>query len=245
MLLEKLIVCSDCNSEFIGIFQRGCWQSRCSTCTDIKRRKPTVVRERRSIAFFPCVEIVALPCQGQWVASKAEEKDLIESFQIHLKGSNWGASWVGRVDLYARKAFEIGKLCSVEVIEVEHQLRDADFNLIEKCESRRYIRLDEVEEFNSDELKYLCWLTASKDTTLKSLNQYETKVREATAPLWHTKLSGECRSGRMGTDAILAVCQSPHALWVESVGHSDDSEWAYDDEALVYSEESSGRDDEE
>ena len=103
---------------------------------------------------------------------------------------------------------------TVPVQTTEEDVSDAA-SLIETSEGRSYIVLEETE---TEATAQLVWHTNYYKTTLKGYGrQIPAKNIISGAPLMSWRVSGSCRSGRYGTNAVLAVVDAQHYLLEDGV----------------------------
>lgn len=112
-------ICRDCGALFVAAHYRGAWQGRCPSCADLAQRRPSVVQDRQLIAGPWNVRIVSLP--GPWDPLQPRKRDEA-SYKIVRKGSYYGASWSGRVDIFANRPYVAGDVVSLAEIVVVHKV---------------------------------------------------------------------------------------------------------------------------
>ena len=118
-MITKIITCRDCGTTFEGTFVRGAWPGRCPACADIAQRRPTVIQERVTL-YGPVLAVIdSLP--GNWEEYTARRGDA-PVFKIERSGAEFGASWSGRVVLFAPKPFATGDIVVFEEIEAKHKV---------------------------------------------------------------------------------------------------------------------------
>jgi len=228
--------CRMCGTEFEAQQFRGTFPAYCPTCQDIRQKRPSIIIERELLFGPVIVEIKSLP--GKWEEFQARERDL-PCCKISVKGRRFGASWRGRIDIFAPKAWSPGDIVEFSEIESVHLVRykksyhptiyggkvlvksklalDSDEGEIE-LERRRYIRLDPLPEGTEvpDELPRLIWSVASYKTTLKGLGR-QYRYKHVGCPIWSASIHGSVRSGRKGAEGVLAIVDDEHPLSVECV----------------------------
>jgi hypothetical protein len=182
---------------------------------------------------------------GKWERKK-REGDLHDFYKIWLSGSNWGASWNGRVDIYAEQSFQIGDFVSFEEIQAFHQVRDQEGNLLERTETHNYIRLASPDPREVEDVEIVdTWGMKDDDDPLdpSDLSRYMYKYQKSQhlKLVWETcqsktTLSGEGRqyknqlvgvesalwkrrlngSGRAYTNAVLALVKNEGDIFVQN-----------------------------
>ncbi len=201
---------------------------RCPTCIDMAQNRPSVVQERKLIRVYDGVEIINLPTTWQEVATG--EKD-VPSYNISVKGSRFGASWSGRIDVFANKPFSFGDIISVRemvsshkikvvhgekatmkygTVPVEKELPITSEEGEEVIRSRRYLVF---EPYDGPATSRLVWVTAHTKTFGR---QYWAKV--VGSPIAQWIVSGGVRSGRARTVGVLAIVDENHPLFVKGTG---------------------------
>jgi len=235
------LVCQRCGKEFPvspDHFMRLGFKhlpKRCPKCVDLAQRRPSVVVERRLLNVYDGIELVSLP-PGEWQDVKAWEKD-VPAFKLVIKGSRYGASWSGRIDLFAPAPPQAGDVVSVREMEAKHLIkvrREQRGTLehgkvtVEKelpitaddpeaedvIRVRRYLT---IEPFDGEPTSKLVWAEAHTKTTLKGLGrQYRARVEGIPVAKW--VISGGYRSGRAHTVGVLAVVNQDHPLYIVKTG---------------------------
>jgi len=233
---ERKKICRMCGSEFFARCWRGTFPAFCPTCQDIRQKRPSIVVEREMLFGPLVVEIESLP--GEWSSYRAAKRDL-PCFKMTVKGRKFGASWRGRIDIFAPVPWKKGDVVEFSEVESVHLVRykkqfrptiyggkvlvksrlplDSDEGEME-LERRLYIRLDPAPPGAgaSGELPKLVWSVASYKTTLKGLGR-QYRYRHVGCPLWSTSVHGAVRSGRAGAEGVLAIVDDEHPLKVECV----------------------------
>lgn len=235
------LVCQRCGKEFPvspDHFMRLGFKhlpKRCPTCNDEIQRRPSVVAERKILNVYDGVEVVSLP-PAPWRETEGYKKD-IPAFRLTVKGSRYGASWSGRIDLFAPTLPQAGDVVSVREMEVKHLIkvrreqRDTlehgkvtvekelpvtadDPDAEEVIRVRRYLVL---EPFDGPAICRLVWAEADTKTTLKGFGrQYWAEIKGAPIASW--LVSGGVRSGRAHTTGALAIVDQDHPLYVITEG---------------------------
>jgi hypothetical protein len=239
--LSRISECRDCDKSFESRLIRGAWLVRCPTCADIAQRRPSVVIERRQL-FSQLVLVESLP--GAWKRFQASPKDE-GCWEIKRKGSQYGAAWSGRVDMFSGDALppRVGQVALFEEIEALHRLRSESekvgryapngirltYNIEHRLppqsekgreiiDRHRYVRLSSpgAIALNPEELPKLIWLSCYSKTTLKGFGrQFEYQL--IGSPLWKKEVTGGVRSGRAYTESVLAIVDDDHPLEVKEV----------------------------
>jgi len=235
--------CRHCGKTFMSEFRRGTFAAYCPACKDLLDHRPSVVQER-SLVGGPWVCVIeSLP--GEWEKFQARPDDA-PCWRIIKKGKDYGASWSGRVDIYAARPFQVGDVVEIAEIEVVHRLKVEEIRRPtsafvqlnggpafvtyrvkhplfapvgeETLETRRYLRLDAPAEVPEDtaSLPRLVWVEAPWKTTLKGFGR-QYRYRLAGAPIAQWAVSGSVRSGRKGVTAALAIVDEGHPLSVQEV----------------------------
>lgn len=234
------LVCNECGKEFDvnpGHFAQMGFKNlpkRCPTCLDKKQLRPSIVQERKLLNVYDGVEIVSLP--DSWQKVDSFEKDL-PSYQMIIKGSRFGASWSGRIDIFASHPFRSGDVVSIRemeaqhIIKVRHEYRSTmHYGTVavtkelpvttdnpeaeEVIRTRRYLVL---EPHDKPATCHLVWTEARTKTTLKGLGrQYHARVSGAPIAKW--EIWGGYRSGRAYTTGILAIVDKEHPLYITVTG---------------------------
>ena len=203
--------CKSCGKQFQSYWVRGGKALRCPTCQDIKQGRPSVVVDR-GIEFIEVCAIDSLPTT--WEPFQATKDDLA-CWKMSKKGSEYGVVWDGRIDIYSHDRIlpKKGDVCLFEKCVSVHRREDM---LDRPLEIREYYRLTTLPNNNQSSLPKLVWLTASWKTTIKGFGcQYKRDL--IGSPLWEHRISGQVRSGRLGTVGALALTDKNHPLAVKEV----------------------------
>jgi len=238
------MVCQQCGEEFPvnpGHFAQMGFKNlpkRCPKCADIAQVRPSVVVERNLLNVYDGVKIVSLPPED-WQETKGYKKD-IPAFKLTIKGSRYGASWSGRIDLFAPVLPQAGDIVSIREMEAKHLIKvrreqrstlEHGKVLVEKelpitaddpeaedvIRVRRYLT---IEPFDGEPTSKLVWAEARTKTTLKGFGrQYWARVEGAIAS-W--KVKGGYRSGRAYTVGVLAIVDPDHPLYVITEGDTEE-----------------------
>jgi len=242
-MITEVRTCRRCGNAFEAVFHRGTFAAYCPTCKDDIDHRSSIVIDRQLIGGPWLCVVESLP--GDWEEFRGRPDDE-PSWRIVVKGSKFGVVWSGRIDIYAQHDFRSGQVVEVAEIEVRHKVKrvvtkrstspfvqlrggPAVINHVEHLpprapvgeeviETRRYLRMDVPSELpeNTSGLPRLVWLMASWKTTLKGLGrQYCYRLSGAPIASWVVK--GQCRSGRFGTEAALAIVDDEHPLSVREV----------------------------
>lgn len=246
------LVCQNCDEEFPVSpehFARLGFRilpKRCPKCVDLSQRRPSVVVERRLLNVYDGIELVSLP-PGEWQDVKAWEKD-VPAFKLVIKGSRYGASWSGRIDLFATSIPSPGNIVSIREMEAKHLIKvrreNRARNDFESGTVQEYIKEIELpvtaddpdaeevirvrrylvlEPFDGPAICRLVWAEAYTKTTLKGFGrQYWAEIKGAPIVSW--LVSGGVRSGRAHTTGALAIVDQDHPLYVIKTGDIEGEE---------------------
>lgn len=231
--IDNVYVCKDCGNVFV-FFAHDKYDnapSLCPSCADRRQKRPSIVQERVELHRFEGVLIDSLP--GEWKEFKTDAGTDFPCYKIGIKGSVYGASWTGRVDIFADKQFTVGEIVDIRVMESKHLVKklrytaathlvektvdinteERDVTLTEEIERREYIVL-EKSECTAAKMK-LVWAVAHTKTTIKGYGRQYYASLDPSATLWHKAISGGVRSGRVHTEGILAIVSEEHPLVYE------------------------------
>lgn len=203
--------CKSCGKVFQSYWVRGAKMLRCPTCQDIKQNRPSIVIDR-GIEFGQVCVVKSLP--GVWEPYQASKDDLA-CWKICKKGSDWGVSWSGRIDIYShdRIPAKVGDVVLFEKCVSVHRREDMTDRPLE---IREYYRLSTLPNNNQSSLSELVWITANWKTTIKGFGR-QYKYDLIGSPLWEHRISGQVRSGRLGNVGCLALVDEKHPLEVKEV----------------------------
>ena len=231
----RVAVCLCCGKKFL-YYHEGTPQKRCPICTDKKQARPSIVQKRELLNFYDGIEIVSLPTKWVHVPPEGERDDSF--FKIVVKGSQYGADWNGRIDIFASEPFENGDVVSIREMEVQHQIKmkkrerqTMKYGVVEVedelpitstendveniVRSRRYLRFERSEELPTAHLVYAIAYTK---TTIKGFGrQFWASVNTDTC-IGSWKISGGVRSGRAHTTGVIAIVSNEHPLIITKTG---------------------------
>ncbi|MBD0265535.1 MAG: hypothetical protein ICV78_23295 [Tolypothrix sp. Co-bin9] len=210
--LSQVKTCRNCGREFMSYFTRGAWLCRCPQCSDVQQRRPSVVQER-NLVYQQICKLESLP--KAWERFQASQKDA-GCWKIELRGGDWGASWLGRVDIYSLDLIPPapGQIVLFEELESVHKINQQNALVLEK---RKYVRISAAGmQLVSEDSPRLIWLQARSKTTLKGVGrQYRYDI--VGSPLWEWRVKGGVRSGRSWIEGALAIVDNDHPLIVQEV----------------------------
>lgn len=227
-----LSTCQECAKPFAHFTLRRI--QMCPTCADVAQGRTSVVVERLVLQSFDYVRVTSLP--GEWEKFVAADGDS-PVWRITVKGSEFGAAWQGRIDLYTpwEGGVRVGDVVRVRHMRATHKVRTiytdratrhgvvthravlpiTDTIGEEELERHEYVVLEP--QHVTDYRHELVWVTAHTKTTLKGFGrQYWAHV--GGTPLWQMNVMGGYRSGRAHTHGILAVVDDKHPLVVTGTG---------------------------
>jgi hypothetical protein len=216
---------------------------RCPECIDKAQLRPDHTLARREI-FAASVVIESLP--GEWEQTPADYQGksvTVPSWHMYVKGRRFGASWNGRIDIWAQgeRPTATGDIVYLRYMEVDKRIAKKSWSLQtlehgfisgerqvaitrlgeegvrEDTETRRYIRLEPTTEYPDGTLM---WLEAKTKTTLKGFGrQYWAHLQGD--GLFKLEVYGAYRTGRAYTSGWLVVVDQDHPVWHV---HTEDGE---------------------
>ena len=239
MMLTVTCTCGktfQCDIPTMTALNFGTLPRRCPECLDIAQGRPEIVESRKTL-FERTVLVDESIAQLDWKKFQAQEGDR-KTMRAIIKGSQYGASWSGRIDIYShvgrpqtRQAYlfaqkEVKKKIWVKRWEKDtmehgkvsgyHRCASDDDGAEERKTVDKYCVLlpppiDKVEQAK------LIFVTAHTKTTINGLGRQYWATFEG-EPLWQMGVLGGYRSGRASTDARLAVVNKDHPLCVVKTG---------------------------
>jgi len=234
----ELRVCVRCSRPFVFYANDRYTNAAkvCPACQDRIQGRPSIVLERREIGRWEGVEIQSLP--GPWDIFDSEHRTDDACYRIDVKGERYGASWSGRIVIYAKQEFGKGDLVdiremlaihkvtrvktqtrtirgetltSIEDVPLDHTVEPGENQSVdEDARSRRqYLVLEASESQKQFNLHFIHRRTK---TTLKGYGaQYGYTVDDdAAVASW--SVHGGARSGRYYTDGVLAITDQDHPI---------------------------------
>lgn len=219
----------------------------CPKCCDIRQQRPSIVQERILLSECDGVEITSLPGDWENIHSGREQdrygmykitkkgRDLgiswsgridifaDEPFKVgdvvkvrEMKSVHLVKQMRMQVGHVQKTAFDPPTHLVERTVPVQTEPEDVSdkAELIETTEGREYIVFETTEAEPSAQL---VWYTDSYKTTLKGYGRQIPAKNVTGAPLMSWRVSGSCRSGRYGTNAILAVVDPQHYLLIDGV----------------------------
>lgn len=242
--------CAVCNSIFqfdqdqYSRLRLPSTPKRCPACNDRKQGRPDITLARTELYSVVC-RVSSLP--GDWFIWTAAPRER-SSGRITIKGRAFGATWNGRIDVYAHgdqlpQPGDVVRVSAMEVLKqiakrhwshptLEHgvvggwrqiPLSEAGPEDRIEDEVRRYIRIDPASGEDPED-RELVWVTAHTKTTIKGFGrQYWAHL--GGKPLWHVEVHGGYRSGRAYTAAWLAVVTPEHPVIRRFTENGETIEW--------------------
>ena len=121
--VQNVNVCTKCQGVFV--YHAGekfpDAQKVCPTCLDKAQRRPSIVQERTCLHEFDGVLLESFP--GEWKENHSGFHTDFSCYKICVKGSTFGSSWSGRVDIFADKQYQPGEIVKVRVMESKHAVK--------------------------------------------------------------------------------------------------------------------------
>ena len=236
------LICQRCGREFSvspDHFKRLGFKhlpKRCPTCNDEIQGRPSVVVEREVLNVYDGVEIVSLPTLP-WEKVSASSADDIPTYKMVIKGSIYGASWSGRIDIHTTQIPKVGDIVSIREMNSKHRTKvkiherktlchgtvnieetlpitTDDPDAYETIQSHRYLV---IEPFDGEPTSKLVWAEARTKTTLKGFGRQYWAWTDG-APIASWKVKGGYRSGRAYTVGVLAIVDPDHPLYIITKG---------------------------
>jgi len=230
----KLAKCKACNKHFLYYTETK--PKYCPKCFDEIQQRPSVVVSRKCVWKQEGVKILSFP-KGKWEDFNSGFKGDYGCYKIIIKGNGYGASWSGRIDIFADNKYKEGDIIDIREMEVQHKTKvksmlkntiygmtvvkyeHIPLNSIEEGEivvnTRRYLYFSKSNKQESG--KYLIWDEARTKTTLSGLGrQYYAEIQDDSLKSWTVR--GGYRSGRAYTVGILAVVDKRHPVIIRGVG---------------------------
>ncbi len=234
----ELRICSKCSKPFV--FYAGSRYKNaakvCPTCIDMAQGRPSYVVERHELARYNGVEIVSLP--DEWEEFDTKYHSDHQCYRIDIKGSKYGASWLGRIVIYADKPYAAGDVVDIREMRAVHKVKrvyrqrgtvygtvvstfentpmsedvdDDDANAVVVHEERPYLVF---EPSDTDPQYNLHWITRYSKTTLKGYGRQYRYTIDSSAAIASWRVYGGARSGRLGTTGVLAITDEDHPVIV-------------------------------
>lgn len=217
--------CHKCGKPFISYVTRSV-QTQCARCADLRQRRPSTVVEREELLWLTGVKVVSLP-PASWQEFKARSGDDVR-FKLEFSGSSYGASWAGRIVMWAKRPIVTGDVVTLRHMRAKHvkishvENDQGQTERKETIEQHEYIALDTTPL--ATPTSELVFVTAVTKTTIKGFGrQYWADIDGV--PLWFKEIHGQVRSGRAGTAAWLAVVDDEHPVIAQSHGDIEHAQY--------------------
>lgn len=121
--LKNVMLCEDCKEIFVWHDEQfNQLPKRCPSCIDKKQLRPSIVVERLCTVEFDGITIESLPSQ-EWEKVESGVETDYPCFKISVKGSRYGRSWSGRIDIFADKQYKPGDSVKIRVMESRHLVK--------------------------------------------------------------------------------------------------------------------------
>lgn len=239
--LSKVMLCEVCKNVFVWYDNHfDNLPNLCPTCLDKKQKRPSIVQERTVLKEWSGVEIASLPTG--WTVTEPEYHSDFPCHKMVLKGKAFGASWSGRIDIFADAEYSVGDVVDVRIMQSRHLIKQMSkvvghvqnspyaplSHLVVKTvplqtnesltENAKFERVIEERNYivlnrSEESAQYrLVWATAYSKTTLKGYGRQFHASISTDTCLWHQACSGGVRSGRAHTEGVLAIVDEKHPL---------------------------------
>lgn len=211
--------CGTCGKKFNSIRERD---FICPACIDEMQKRPTVCVERKELNTYTAF----LDFDIVWTRVENNPGDK-PSWKYTLKGSEFGASWQGRIDIFAPEPIQRGAVVHIYEMEVTHRTEprklrensEYDFRQeYEKEESgkmlftRKYLRLEKTDMTESGNV--FGRFEAHSKYTLKGYGkQFSEKIYGEPVAVW--EVSGGSRNGRFSTVCWFAIISEESPVYIE------------------------------
>lgn len=116
----QLATCESCGKQFVH-YIKGTPPKLCPPCKDKFQARPSIVQSREMLHLFEGVQIESLP--AEWQEVPAQHHGDGNHFKMVIKGDQYGASWSGRIDIFASEAFKAGDVVNVREMCSKHLVR--------------------------------------------------------------------------------------------------------------------------
>lgn len=116
----KLSTCGSCGKQFPN-YGKGTPPKKCPTCKDKEQERPSIVQTRRLLRSWQAIQIESLP--DEWQEISAQSHGDANHYKIVVKGERYGASWSGRIDIFASEPFKKGDIVNIREMCSEHKVR--------------------------------------------------------------------------------------------------------------------------
>lgn len=117
---SMLIMCEACGKEFPN-YGKGTPPKKCPSCKDKEQERPSIVQSRRMLHEYKAVLVESMPVD--WVEIAAQHHGDSVHYKQTVKGEQYGASWSGRIDIFASEPFKAGDVVNVREMCSEHKVR--------------------------------------------------------------------------------------------------------------------------
>lgn len=213
---------------------------KCPTCCDRSKHHPAarVVVRREMIEEWDRVRI-AIPTDF-FTAFHSRDYGDRPCRRASLRGNmGQGVSWDGRIDLYDFR-YHPEHLGRVRLMEVEHE---AGEERIERRKSEsgeileekiayspvyRYLSIDPLDGPVYDEHSARAAMVFARveyKTTLKGFGRQYYAGIDADRAIWSMRMSSQARSGRFGTEMVLAIVDDEHPIVSKVTGDIQNEKW--------------------
>lgn len=225
--MEKM-VCVSCGKSFS--WSRQWYKERglqvppltCPTCADLKQAKSAhhTVKDRECLQEFSCVDVSqavsSLPFK---IIDEQDGRKLHHPYRrATVKGSRFGASWSGRIDVFDQRQDPTNPLARVRVMRTEHEAGakmqgkkvegpnypwySVSYYEWEHSDTWEYVVLDEPQ--GGEATARLVFTTA--------IQKWNRDDRIGGDPIWQRRCSGSSRTGKHSGQAVLAIVDGEHPL---------------------------------
>ena len=248
-MLTVTLKCSVCSKDFnfaptsYDIMGLRAMPKRCPACNDERQGRPSICVER--ICVYSEIVKVGVSAvellQKMWLMEKEDQHFESTDFQcwsLAVKGGWFGASWQGRIQLFSYidpqlivpgshlhlREMVSKKKAWVKKEDENIRLAWGDVEGKESVVEDSYIVIEPLA--GADPKLLLVWAEAHTKTTIKGFGRQYHSHLSGGPTVWEKRVHGECRSGRYGADAALAIVDPSATLVVvhQEDGHTESRE---------------------
>ena len=238
----EMRICQRCSGAFVFYRNPIDWENSaktCPECTDRIQSRPSVIMERRVLNFFSPVFVKSLP--GDWVITDTGYHSDSGIYKIDIPGSNYGASWSGRIVIYSNQIISPGDVISIREMRAVHKVKRIRYHrptmehgiimqeqtvplqseneeAFETKELHPYLVFEKFEKVLENPVMSLNWIIRYSKTTLKGYGrQYRYEIdTDAAVAAW--MIHGGVRSGRAYTEAGLVITSPENPVIITGSG---------------------------
>lgn len=220
-------ICSGCGSTFEWspefYAQKGLAVTplRCPTCADERLGKDAhhTALKREALHVWDCVDVSQAVGALAWSCIGEQDGQHVKPYRrATVKGSNFGASWSGRIDVFDQRSDPMSYVARVRVMRTEHKAGQEHTSYRVEGPSYHWYSKTAYQWENAQQWEYVVLDDAVGEAPecrlvfAYAIQKWNRDDSVRGDPLWQCRVSGSSRTGMHSGQAVLAVVDEEHSL---------------------------------